>query len=84
MFVDEPWKCSHGKLRIERSGKDAVEQEFTLTNDELYAAEADAVAAYLEAKECPHMTKADTMGNMRALDGLRASAGFKFANETQP
>ena len=84
MFVDEPWKCSHGKLRIERSGKDAVEQEFTLTNDELYAAEADAVAAYLEAKECPHMTKADTRGNMRALDGLRASAGFKFANETQP
>jgi len=81
LFVDEPWKCSSGKLRLERHGKDPIEQEFVLTNNELYALEADAVAAFLAEKECPHMTKADTLGNMRTLDALRASAGFTFANE---
>jgi hypothetical protein len=50
----------------------------------LYALEADAVAEFFEAKSCPHMTQADTLGNMRALDGLRASAKFEFAHETKP
>ena len=55
--------------------------EFGMTNDELYAAEADAVAQYIDDKECPYMTLADTLGNMKTLDMMRESAGMKFAAE---
>ena len=53
----------------------------TCSNDQLYAYEADAVAEFIEAKECPYMTLDDTLNNMRVLDMLRASAGLTFAAE---
>lgn len=34
----------------------------------LYTLEADAVAAHIEARECPFMPWADTLGNMQTLD----------------
>lgn len=73
--VDAPWKCyESGVLRIVRDGK--VDQDWRLgtDNDHLYAFEADAVAEFFEAKQCPHMTIADTLGQARALALLRESA----------
>jgi len=79
--VDVPWKCSGGKVTVYRNGQEPEEFQMNSTNDELYAIEADAVAEFLEAGECPYMTIEDTLGQMRALDALRASANLKFAAE---
>jgi len=82
--VDQPWKCREGAIHLQRNGEDAHTFEITSTNDELYALEADAVARFWEAKECPYMTVEDTLGQMRALDALRESAGLVFAAERRP
>lgn len=81
IVVDQPWKCGGGQIHVRAKGKD--EQTFTLNsgNDDLYAIEADAVAQFFEAKECPYMTPADTLGQMLTLDRLRQSAGLTFAAE---
>jgi predicted dehydrogenase len=81
IHVPNPWKCSHGGMTIQKGGK--VEETFDLksNNDELYAMEADAVAEFIDAKECPYMTWEDTLNNMRTLDALRSSAGLKFSAE---
>lgn len=81
IHVPNPWKCSGDAVTLKRSGKDDETFEIYSTNDELYGIEADAVAASLEAGECPHMTIAETLANMRTLDRLRASAGLHFAAE---
>lgn len=81
LHVDQPWKCGGGRVTLSREGRDEV-FEFGSSNDELYAIEADAVAEFIETGECPYMTVADTLGNMRALDMLRESAGLRFAAES--
>lgn len=79
--VDGPWVVdTNSKLTVYRNGQEPE----VITNTDprlLYAIEADAVAEYFEAKECPHMSIADTLGQMRTLDALRASANFRFAQE---
>lgn len=81
ILVTGPWKCASSKLTLKRSGKEDEVFSFDSSNDELYGIEADAVAASLENGECPHMTIAETLMNMRTLDKLRASAGITFASE---
>jgi predicted dehydrogenase len=83
ILIDEPWKCAQGTVTLERHGKEHVTESFVLTNDELYANEADAVAEFFEQKECPYVYISDTLGNMRTLDALRSSINFKFEKETQ-
>jgi predicted dehydrogenase len=81
IHIDNPWKCREGNLTLTRYGADEEVFSLTSTNDELYAIEADSVAEFIDAKECPFMTLDDTLGNMRALDALRKSAGLTFAAE---
>lgn len=82
IWIESPWKCSKGaKMVLSRSGKDPEEFDLGVTNDELYAHEADAVAAFLEHKECPYMSISDTLGQMKTLDALRKSAGLHFQGE---
>lgn len=81
ILVPSPWKCSGGAVVVKRKGKDDETFDLGVSNDQLYGLEADAVAASLENGECPHMTIAETLGNMRTLDRLRASAGLHFAAE---
>ena len=82
IHIANPWKCASGGITLERNGESEL-MPFGSTNDELYAFEADAVAEFFESGECPTMTKADTFGNVRALDMLRDSAGLSFAAETR-
>jgi predicted dehydrogenase len=53
------------------------------TKEHLYALEADSVGDALAQGrlESPHMTVADTLGNMAALDAWRASAGLVYESE---
>jgi predicted dehydrogenase len=80
--IESPWKCYPGtKMTLHRKGHDPEVLDLGITNDQLYAAEADAVAEFIEAKECPYMSIEDTRGQMRTLDELRRSAGLHFAAE---
>lgn len=80
--IESPWKSYQGgKMILHANGKEAEVFEMGMTNDELYALEADTVAEFFEQKECPYVSIEDTLGQMRTLDMLRASAGMKFAAE---
>ncbi len=80
LHIEDPWKSAPGlKMTLRRNGRDAEVFDLSCTNAELYAHEADAVAEFLERKECPFMSIEDTLGNMRTLDVLRESAGVVFA-----
>jgi hypothetical protein len=83
IVVDDPWKNGSGHKIRRYEGWDTVAEEldFGISNAALYAAEADAVAQYLEAGECPHVTIEDTLQQMRTLDKLRASGGVVFGAE---
>jgi predicted dehydrogenase len=82
--IENPWKTSKGaKMHVYRSGKDAETFDLGVTNDELYGVEADAVAKFIEAKECPYMSIDDTLGQMKALDALRKSSGLHFKGEME-
>ena len=84
IWIESPWKCSKGaKLVLQRKGQDPEEFDLGVTNDELYGIEADSVAAFVEAKECPYMSVADTLGQMKTLDALRKSAGLHFKGEME-
>jgi predicted dehydrogenase/aryl-alcohol dehydrogenase-like predicted oxidoreductase len=70
-------------IHLTRAGSAKPEEIVIETKDYLYALEADAVGDALAQGllESPHMSVADTLGNMLALDAWRASAGFLYESE---
>jgi predicted dehydrogenase/aryl-alcohol dehydrogenase-like predicted oxidoreductase len=70
-------------MYLKRNGSDKLEEIVIESKEYLYALEADSVGdALAQGKlESPHMTVADTLGNMAALDAWRASAGFAYESE---
>jgi predicted dehydrogenase/aryl-alcohol dehydrogenase-like predicted oxidoreductase len=68
---------------LNRKGGEKPEEIVVETPDYLYALEADSVGDALAQgrRESLHMTVADTLGNMAALDAWRASAGLIYENE---
>lgn len=84
--VPNPWfpgrEGQTEKIILKRSGQ-PVEEIAVPTETPLYALEADAVAAYLQDGQAPapHMTWADSLGNMETLDGWRKQVGLTFDNE---
>ncbi len=73
-----------GSTSIFLSRKGSEKQEIVIkTDDYLYALEADSVGdALAQGKlESPHITVADTLGNMATLDNWRSSAGFVYESE---
>ena len=82
IHLDDPWKSAPGcQMRLERPGQDPEIFSLGCTGTELYAHEADSVADYLSAGECPYMTVEDTLANMHCLDQMRASCGLHFEAE---
>lgn len=82
IHVPSPWFCDQ-PIKIWRNGASEPQEVSLGQGEDLYAIEADTVAAYLDAKEAPAMTWDDTLGNMRALDAMRASAGIHFEGEME-
>jgi predicted dehydrogenase/diketogulonate reductase-like aldo/keto reductase len=68
---------------LTRKGSASPEEIVIETPEYLYALEADSVGDALAQgrRESPHMTVADTLGNMAALDAWRASAGLTYESE---
>ncbi|MER3495505.1 MAG: hypothetical protein C4320_00950 [Armatimonadota bacterium] len=78
--VESPWFCApESSVVVHAPGKEPVHYQEGTAGDDLYAAEADAVAENLERGECPAMTKEDTRRQARAIDMLKQSAGMRFA-----
>lgn len=86
--VEHPWiitgKSDESVIRIHRNGEDARE-ETIICQRNLYALEADAVAEAIEAgsTETPAMPRADSLGNMMALDRWRQAVGLQFELEKE-
>ena len=81
ILIENPWFGRPGdKLTLIREGQDPEEFSLGCTGDELYAYEADVVGESLAAGllESNHMSIEDTLGNMRAIDMMKASAGLEF------
>lgn len=79
LSLDEPWlpgKTRPGTITL-RTRDGRVERQPT-TGEDLYAAEADELARCAEQGESSFMTRADSLGNMRALDAWRGSIGLRF------
>lgn len=70
-------------IQVHREGEPEPEPVVIECADYLYALEADAVGDAIAAglKESPCVPVADSLGNMRALDEWRASAGFAYESE---
>ncbi len=76
IHVPSPWFCSEA-LTVHRNGKKPRVVSEGLKLD-LYGNEADIVAEHISARQAPQMTWDDTLGNMRSLDAMRASAELTF------
>jgi predicted dehydrogenase len=70
-------------IYLHRGGAARPEEIVIQTDDYLYALEADSVGdAITRGKlESPHMTVADSLGNMAALDAWRQSVGLVYESE---
>jgi predicted dehydrogenase len=82
--VPVPWKPIQGQIILTRYGKEPETIDVPAEAD-CYALEADVVAANLSNQQAPYpcMTWEDTLGNMKALDQWRASAGVVFDLENE-
>jgi predicted dehydrogenase len=84
IVVPIPWKPVQGEIILTRSGE-APETIVVPAEADCYALEADVVAANLFSQQAPYpcMTWDDTLGNIKALDQWRASAGVVFDLESK-
>ena len=97
IHVDEPWVPSSparwarepvdfsqpippGRIRLHRRGS-APEELVVPVDRDLYAYEADAVAAHLAERQAPQMRWDDTLGNMALLDRWRGEIALVYEQE---
>lgn len=84
IYVPEPFTPGRGDrpARIVVQRYDAAEPEtIEFEPGDLYAFEADAVAASLGERQSPAMSWDDTLDNMRVLDMWRAAIGMVYDSE---
>jgi predicted dehydrogenase len=83
--VASPWACSgkrggRGVIAVRDAATGRAEEVAVETAEWLLGLEADAVAEHVAAgrAECPEITWADSLGNMRTLDAWRAAVGLEY------
>jgi predicted dehydrogenase/aryl-alcohol dehydrogenase-like predicted oxidoreductase len=82
IVVPSPWFCTRNAgtstLLLTRDGK--TEEVAVEADNDLYAIEADTVAAHLAARQAPSpaMSWADSLGNARTLDRWREAIGLVY------
>ncbi len=88
LLVPVPWVISRdggpSRLVMHREGSEQAE-EIVIEAAPLYAIEADAFAAALQAgqKEVPAMLHHDTLGNLKTLDRWREAIGLSYEADRQ-
>jgi predicted dehydrogenase/aryl-alcohol dehydrogenase-like predicted oxidoreductase len=81
--VAEPWLPGpRATILVGRHGEAASRQVLVQSSEDLYGAEADLVAASLDARQAPAMSWEDSLGNMLALDRWRHEIGLVYEIET--
>jgi predicted dehydrogenase/aryl-alcohol dehydrogenase-like predicted oxidoreductase len=81
--VAAPWiPGAETTILVGRHGQAEPRRIVVESSDDLYGAEADVVAAHLDARQAPAMSWEDTLGNMRALDAWRREIGLVYELET--
>lgn len=86
IFVPDPWTPAPvdgvTRLFVRKQGVEETEEILIQGSPSgLYAMEADTVAAYIDARQAPVMTWADSLGNMETLDSWRESIGLVYDAE---
>ncbi len=89
LLLRNPWLPDTDRFRgregvgilLYTDGKPGVEEVAAPSDKPLYALEADSVAQFLDARQSPAMSWADSLGNMLTLDGWRRELGLLFTNE---
>jgi predicted dehydrogenase/aryl-alcohol dehydrogenase-like predicted oxidoreductase len=80
--VPAPWlPGAEAEIAVARDGREP-RRVVVRTSDDLYGAEADEVAAHLEARQSPAMSWDDSLGNMHTLDRWRQEIGLVYDVET--
>ena len=80
LIVDDPWlPAGPGRIAVHRVGEEPREE--TTPPVAQYAAEADAVAEHVAARQAPQMSWADSLGNAATLDAWRAAIGLEYPAE---
>ncbi|WP_115849571.1 aldo/keto reductase [Thermasporomyces composti] len=83
LVVPNPWlpgrDGSPCGIEVYRLGEDV--ERIDVEPTPLYAAEADTVAAHLDARQAPAMSWDDTLGTMAVLDRWRAAIGLTYPDE---
>jgi predicted dehydrogenase/aryl-alcohol dehydrogenase-like predicted oxidoreductase len=83
ILVKSPWFAGAEDMVVRRWGQEEPTIIPGTGRQDLYAIEADTVAANLEKRQAPSpaMTWADTLGNMRTLDRWRQELGLVYEME---
>ncbi|MEV6287562.1 aldo/keto reductase [Kribbella sp. NPDC051770] len=82
IVVEDPWFGGDGKpthVTVHKIGQEP--RDISAEPAYIYAAEADAVAAGIAARQAPEMTWADTLGNLEVQDEWRKLIGQQYASE---
>ncbi|GHO46497.1 aldo/keto reductase [Ktedonospora formicarum] len=79
--IPAPWLPTRGQTRLLLHKSDTTEEIIVDSDADLYGNEADTVAAYLEQRQAPAMSWADTLGNMQTLDRWRKAIGVVYEAE---
>lgn len=84
IHVPNPWMPGRegrmqGSIEVHRVGRDV--EVLDTTGPELYAAEADHVAAHITDRQAPAKSWADSMGTLTVLDEWRSQLGLVFDDE---
>ncbi|WP_203568381.1 Gfo/Idh/MocA family protein [Aestuariimicrobium ganziense] len=84
-FIDvpNPWNPCHewspAGLVLHRTHRD--DEQIAVDTPQLYAAEVDHVAAYVDQRQAPAMSWDDTRGNLAVLDQWRERVGVRYPFE---
>jgi len=87
IFVPSPFTPRSGEalsILVKRDDAPEAQEVFVTNTSDLYSMEADTVAAYINERQAPAMSWADTLGNMHTLDQWRAAVGVVYAADKHP
>jgi predicted dehydrogenase len=86
LYVPVPWVPAPtggtSSIFVKRNDTEKTQEITIECASNIYALEADTVAAHLDARQAPAMPWHDTLGNMRTLDWWRSSIGLGYESDS--
>jgi len=82
LVIEDPWFGGDGKpthVTVHKVGE--APRDISAEPAFIYQAEAEAVAAAIEARQAPEMSWEDTLGNLMVQDKWREAIGQQYASE---